>query len=105
MEGRAAVRATTPDRLPYAGAAPDADAFRRRFAGLADGGRDDGPPGPVLEGLYVLGGLGSRGLVWGPLLGEAIAGEIAGEPGALEIGAAAAVHPARGLARALRRGT
>jgi tRNA 5-methylaminomethyl-2-thiouridine biosynthesis bifunctional protein len=105
VEGRAGVRATTPDRLPYAGAAPDADGFRRRFAGLASGRLEAGSPGPVQEGLYVLGGLGSRGFTWAPLLGEAVASEMCGEPGALEVGAAVAVHPARGLLRALRRGT
>jgi tRNA 5-methylaminomethyl-2-thiouridine biosynthesis bifunctional protein len=104
LEGRVGVRATTPDRLPYAGAAPDAEAYRRRFSGLAAGRLDAGPAGPVHEGLYVLGGLGSRGLVWAPLVCEALASEMVGEPGALEAGAAAAVHPARSHARALKRG-
>lgn len=44
---RTAVRATTPDRLPLAGA--------------------------VTEGLYVLGGMGSRGFCVAPLLGEHVA--------------------------------
>lgn len=44
---RAATRATTPDRLPYAGV--------------------------IEEGLYVLGGLGSRGFCLAPLLAEHIA--------------------------------
>jgi tRNA 5-methylaminomethyl-2-thiouridine biosynthesis bifunctional protein len=103
LEGRVGVRATTPDRLPYTGAAPDAEAWRR-LPGLAAGRLDAHAPSPVHEGLYVLGGLGSRGLVWAPLLGEAIASEMAGEPGALEVGAAAALHPARVLVRAIKRG-
>jgi tRNA 5-methylaminomethyl-2-thiouridine biosynthesis bifunctional protein len=104
LEGRVGVRAATPDRLPYVGAAPDAEAFNARFAALAQGRADDGPPGPVLEGLYVLGGLGSRGFLWAPALAEALASEMLGEPGALEADAAAALHPARGLLRALKRG-
>jgi tRNA 5-methylaminomethyl-2-thiouridine biosynthesis bifunctional protein len=103
VEGRVGLRATTPDRLPYVGAVPDADAYRRRFASLATGRVEDGPPGPVHEGLYALGGLGGRGLTLAPALGEALASEMFGEPGALEIGAAAAQHPARMLARAIKR--
>jgi len=47
LRSRAATRATTPDRLPYAG--------------------------QLEEGLYVLGGLGSRGFCLAPLLAEHIA--------------------------------
>ncbi|PVM90953.1 tRNA (5-methylaminomethyl-2-thiouridine)(34)-methyltransferase MnmD [Caulobacter endophyticus] len=47
LEGRAAVRATTADHLPLAGAVPGAPA-----------------------GLYVLGGLGGRGFATAPLLAE-----------------------------------
>jgi tRNA 5-methylaminomethyl-2-thiouridine biosynthesis bifunctional protein len=101
LQSRVGVRATTPDRLPYAGAAPDAEAWRTLLGSTA--GRRD-VLGPLHEGLYVLGGLGSRGLVWAPLLAEAVASELLGEPGALEIGAAAVIHPARALMRAMRRG-
>jgi tRNA 5-methylaminomethyl-2-thiouridine biosynthesis bifunctional protein len=104
LEGRAALRAATPDRLPIAGAAPDAAAFGTQFAGLASDRVEVGPPGPTLAGLYVLGGLGSRGFLWAPALGEALASEMLGEPGALEMRAAGALHPARGLARTLKRG-
>ena len=110
-QGRAAVRAGTPDRLPVAGAAVDAAAFARRFSGLAHGRADAAADPKVCDsepweqkGLYVLGGLGGRGFVWAPLLGEAVAAEIAGEPGALERVAAEALHPARFLVRALKRG-
>jgi tRNA 5-methylaminomethyl-2-thiouridine biosynthesis bifunctional protein len=105
VSGRASLRATTPDRLPVAGPVVDGDAFRARFAGLAHGRADAGPePAAVRPGLYVLTGLGSRGFSWGPLLGEAVASDALGEPGALERGAREAVHPARGLVRALKRG-
>ena len=52
--GRTALRATTPDRLPYIGA--------------------------VEEGLFVSVGHGSRGLLSAPLAAEIIASEIGGEP-------------------------
>lgn len=103
LEGHAAARATTPDRLPYLGAVPDADLFRDRFAGLSAGRIDPGPPADLHPGLYVLGGLGSRGFAWAPALAEALAAEMLGEPGALEIEAAAALHPARMLVRSMKR--
>jgi len=69
VQNRAAVRATTPDRLPVAGALDD--------------------------GLYVLGGLGSRGFCVGPLLGEHIAALVLGQPSPLPRDLAARVWPRR----------
>ncbi|MGF1462223.1 MAG: bifunctional tRNA (5-methylaminomethyl-2-thiouridine)(34)-methyltransferase MnmD/FAD-dependent 5-carboxymethylaminomethyl-2-thiouridine(34) oxidoreductase MnmC [Maricaulaceae bacterium] len=102
--GRAAVRATTPDRWPMVGSVVDAPAYAERFAGLAQGRRRGDAPGPVHAGLYVLGGLGSRGLVWAPLLGEQVIAQALGEPEPLTQAQAAALHPARFLARDLKRG-
>lgn len=68
---RAAVRATTPDRLPLAGAVP-------------------GRPG-----LFMLGGLGSRGFCAAPLLAEHLAALIVGAPSPLPAGLAARVDPGR----------
>lgn len=56
---RTAVRATTPDRLPLAG------------------------PVPGAEGLFVLGGLGSRGFCAAPLLAEHVAALAIGTPSPL----------------------
>jgi tRNA 5-methylaminomethyl-2-thiouridine biosynthesis bifunctional protein len=58
LQGRAAVRATTFDHMPVAGALGE-------------------------EGLYLLGGLGSRGFCTAPLLGEHLAAEILGVPSPL----------------------
>jgi tRNA 5-methylaminomethyl-2-thiouridine biosynthesis bifunctional protein len=43
----------------------------------------------------VLGGLGSRGLTWAPLLGEHVAALVAGAPSPLPGDLAALVDPAR----------
>jgi len=67
----AAVRATTPDRLPLAGAVP---------------GR---------VGVFVLGGLGSRGFCAAPLLAEHVAALALGAPSPLPRDLAARVDPAR----------
>ncbi|WP_438853268.1 FAD-dependent oxidoreductase, partial [Brevundimonas nasdae] len=69
IQGRAAIRATTADRLPVAGC--------------------------VAPGLFILGGLGSRGLSAAPLLGEHIAALITGAPTPLPQSAAARVGPLR----------
>ncbi|MNH53430.1 tRNA 5-methylaminomethyl-2-thiouridine biosynthesis bifunctional protein MnmC [compost metagenome] len=62
-QARKAVRATTPDRLPVAG--------------------------ELKAGLYVLGGLGSRGFCVAPLLGEHLAADILTRPSPLPRGFAA----------------
>lgn len=70
------VRAVTPDRLPVAG---------------------------VVDSAILLGGLGSRGFAHAPLLAEAIAGDLCGEPSPLEKSGREALHPARFRIRAERR--
>jgi len=73
---RAAVRATTPDRLPLAGA--------------------------LAPGLFVLGGLGSRGFCAAPLLAEHIAALALHTPSPLPAGLAKRIEPNRfGTARPL----
>ncbi len=68
---RAAIRATTPDRLPVCGAVPDR------------------------LGLYVLTGLGSRGFCVAPLLGEHLAAAITGAPSPLPVDLARRLRPER----------
>lgn len=70
-QARAAVRATTPNRLPLAGAVT---------------GR---------RGLFVLGGLGSRGFCAAPLLAEHVAAVALDAPSPLPADLAARVDPAR----------
>ncbi len=70
LGGRAAVRATTFDRMPAAGPA--------------------GPPG-----LYILGGLGSRGFTTAPLLAEHIAATVLSAPSPLPRSLQALAQPAR----------
>lgn len=105
LRSRASERVTTPDRAPIAGLLPDAEAWRARYAGLAHGRapQSDAPP-PAHEGVYVIGGLGARGLTLAPLLAERIVAEMLGLPQALSAAALEAIHPARFLARALKRG-
>ncbi len=104
LRSRAALRATTPDRAPIAGLLPDAEAWLAQYAALAHGGKvkSDAPP-PAHAGVYVIGGLGARGLTTAPLLGEIVAGEMFADPPMLSRAARDAVHPARFLHRKLKR--
>jgi tRNA 5-methylaminomethyl-2-thiouridine biosynthesis bifunctional protein len=94
LRARASVRATTADRLPLMGAAPDAAAWASLQ--LADG--------PRHPGLYVLGGLGARGLTTAPLLAETLAAALVGDPSPLSLAMQGVLDPARFLVRAVKRG-
>lgn len=72
LEGRTRIRATTPDHLPLCG--------------------ELGP------GLWVLGGLGSRGFTTAPLLGEHLAARILDLPSPLPASLAELVEPRRARA-------
>lgn len=71
VEGRAALRATLPDRLPLLGAV-------ERHAGL-----------------FVAAGYASRGVVWAGLLGQALADRITAQPLPLEAELMRAIDPGR----------
>lgn len=104
LQSRASLRATTPDRAPVAGLLPDAPAWLERYEGLAHGREiDTGVASPAHAGVYVIGGLGARGLTLAPLLAERIASEMCGEPAPLSQSALEAIHPARFLYRAFKR--
>jgi len=79
LDGRASIRATTPDRLPIAGAAP-------------------------AEGVFILTGFGSRGFSLAPLLAEHVAALALGAPSPLPAPLADLVDPDRFRRRAARRG-
>ncbi len=102
--GRAGMRVTTPDHLPAAGAAPDWTALAPILEQLARGAQDRGAvTAPIQEGLYILAGLGARGLTTAPLLGEFIAALAIGDPSPLPPEQARALDPARFALRAAQR--
>ncbi len=83
LRGRAALRATTPDRMPVAG--PLCDGLTPR------------------PGLYALTGLGSRGLQTAPLLAAVLAARMAGRVPPVDAPVRGALAPDRFYRRALRR--
>ncbi len=86
-------RVRTVDRLPIAGAVP--------IATLPEPARQQAQPRHVARepGLYVLTGLGSRGLTLAPLMAEVVAAAILRRPVPVEASILDAVDPARFILR------
>ncbi|OBX34458.1 tRNA 5-methylaminomethyl-2-thiouridine biosynthesis bifunctional protein MnmC [Halomonas elongata] len=105
FDGRAAVRAASPDKTPYAGPVPDAAAWRQAYALLAkDATRIPDLAGQHHPGLWISAAHGSRGLASAPLCAEVIASRICDEPMPLEVPLVDHLHPGRRLIRELIRG-
>ena len=105
LKGHVALRCTTADYLPVVGPVPDKDAFNLHYDQLRHRKTAViGGPVPLLPNLWMLGGLGSRGLTAAPLASEILASEICGEPSPVSRQLNRALAPARFLARGLIRG-
>lgn len=105
VSGHVALRCTTADYLPVAGPVADLTAFNRQYEELRH--RKTAVIShhcPVVAGLWVMGGLGSRGLTAAPLAAEVVAGQICNEPPVLPRYLQQAISPNRFLQRALVRG-
>jgi tRNA 5-methylaminomethyl-2-thiouridine biosynthesis bifunctional protein len=102
LVSRASIRATLPDFAPVAGLLPHAENWLEVQKDIVNGRPNYDAAPPALNNLYVLGGLGARGLTLSPLLAEEIAAEICGEPAFLSRPARALIHPARFLHRMAR---
>lgn len=98
---RSSVRCQTPDRLPVSGPLPDWNFYGGAYDDLRHGGNRDYPRGQVAPGLFILSGLGSRGLVTAPYAAMLSVAEAAGAPFEREI--AESIHPARFFIRDLKR--
>ena len=85
---RVGVRMVTRDHFPMMGCAPDVAEILARYEQRqlnqqqAEQSKHywQTTPAPILDGLYILGGLGSRGLSSGPLAAECLAAQLTGEP-------------------------
>lgn len=104
LSGRVAFRAQVPDRVPFAGPAPDHPAYLKAYDRLRHGDRFAAyPPAPNHPGLFLFGGLGARGFATALLLGELLVAQIVGAPLPLRSPLTEIVHPARFIVRALRK--
>lgn len=106
LDGRAALRCSSSDYLPLVGPVPDLSAFAAAYAELRRDARwrSDTPP-PLLPGLFVNTGHGSKGLISGPISGQLIAALISGAPLPLEAELVQILHPARFAIKNLIRRT
>ena len=101
---RVAFRCTTPDYLPIVGPVPNNDAMQDLYQSLQfDGKRIIPEACPMQPGIFVLTGLGSRGLTYGPLAGELLASLLNQEPLPLANELIRALSPARFGIRQLKK--
>ena len=103
--GQAAVRCATADYLPIAGPVPNETEFMTTYEQLRhDRKRLINKKQPNIKGLYVLTGLGSRGLTSAPLLSELLVSQMLDAPPPVTRYLHQAVSPARFLKRRLVKG-
>ncbi|CAM6731172.1 bifunctional tRNA (5-methylaminomethyl-2-thiouridine)(34)-methyltransferase MnmD/FAD-dependent 5-carboxymethylaminomethyl-2-thiouridine(34) oxidoreductase MnmC [Enterobacter hormaechei] len=102
-QARCGVRCATRDHLPMAGNVPDYDATLEVYQDLADS-KETAVSAPVHPELFMLGGLGSRGLCSAPLLAEALAVQMSDEPVPLDRVTLAGLNPNRLWVRKLLKG-
>lgn len=103
-QGRAAIRCSTPDHLPLVGALPDLEKQQEQYANY--GGKRPhllAQTPSNIDSIYMLTGLGSRGLTTAPLMAEILACQILGRPMPLASKLLDALSPNRFLLRNLKR--
>ncbi|SDN67009.1 bifunctional tRNA (5-methylaminomethyl-2-thiouridine)(34)-methyltransferase MnmD/FAD-dependent 5-carboxymethylaminomethyl-2-thiouridine(34) oxidoreductase MnmC [Vreelandella arcis] len=105
LAGRAAVRAASPDKSPYAGPVPVAQAWREAYRALSkDASKVPDTIGEHYPGLWISTAHGSRGLSSAPLCAEVIASRICDDPLPLERPLVDHLHPGRRIISAIIRG-
>ncbi|WP_044837663.1 bifunctional tRNA (5-methylaminomethyl-2-thiouridine)(34)-methyltransferase MnmD/FAD-dependent 5-carboxymethylaminomethyl-2-thiouridine(34) oxidoreductase MnmC [Thalassomonas viridans] len=78
---KARLRCMTPDHLPVVGPMPDIEAHKTLYAHLSkDKNWRYNQAAPVIDNLYLMTGLGARGLCSAPLLADILAADICGTP-------------------------
>ncbi|WP_171029955.1 bifunctional tRNA (5-methylaminomethyl-2-thiouridine)(34)-methyltransferase MnmD/FAD-dependent 5-carboxymethylaminomethyl-2-thiouridine(34) oxidoreductase MnmC [Enterobacter sp. MF024] len=102
-EARNGIRCATRDHLPMTGAVPDYDATLAAYQDLANN-KEQAVSAPEFRNLFVLGGLGSRGLCTAPLTAEVLAAQMSNEPIPLDSHTLAALNPNRLWVRKLLKG-
>jgi len=103
-DSHAGIRASTADRLPALGALPDSGYYRQAYAALRHGEQHQRyPTARTHRGVYVLAGLGSRGLATSAYCANLLSHIINGQAPPASEHTLQALHPARFLIRALKK--
>lgn len=104
VKGRAAIRCSTPDHLPMVGAVPDSSRQAQQYQELYKALPAKYYPQPANHvNLFMLCGLGSRGLTTAPLCAEILVSQILNEPLPLSSNLLDTLNPNRFLVRRLIR--
>lgn len=103
-QGRAAVRCSSPDHLPLMGALADIDKQKEELSDLYKAlPLGYYPKGSDITNVFMLTGLGSRGLTTAPLMAEVLASQISGQPLPMANDLLNTLNPNRFLIRQLIR--
>jgi len=100
---RCGVRCATRDHLPVIGSVADYHRTLESYAELVNE-KDNAVSAPVYDNLFMLAGLGSRGLCTAPLTAEILAAQMSDEPIPLDSATLAALSPNRFWVRKLLKG-
>ena len=102
--GRAAIRCSLPDHLPVVGSMPLIEIQKQELHELYKAKADSYYPVPSIKpNVFLLTGLGSRGLTTAPLMAEIVVSQLCGRPLPLENRLLNALNPNRFLIRDLIR--
>ena len=102
--GRAAIRATTPDRMPLVGPIYDPEFYESHYGDLHFGRHISRyEQGRYFKGLYIFSGFGSRGFQTAPLSAAFLARLLTQNASPLHDQAQMALHPARFTIRNAKR--
>lgn len=105
LAGKIGVRMSVKDHLPMVGNVPKFTGTVRQYHDL-----NKGKPArayraaPLYHGLYMIGGLGSRGICSAPLLGEVLVAQLTNEPQPLPQGLLNKLNPNRYWIKQLKQG-
>jgi tRNA 5-methylaminomethyl-2-thiouridine biosynthesis bifunctional protein len=104
LRGRAAIRCSLPDHLPVVGAFPIIEKQKTELSELYKAKSDDYYPIPSVQpNVYLLTGLGSRGLTTAPLMAEILVSQLCSAPLPLDSRLLNALNPNRFVVRDLIR--
>jgi len=101
-----AVRMTTPDRFPYVGGIADKDFYQQNYHDLHQGKQfKEYPDAKYEDGLFILGGLGSRGLTTSALCAKVLCDILNNESKQESYSIQKNSHPARYIIKDLKHTT
>jgi tRNA 5-methylaminomethyl-2-thiouridine biosynthesis bifunctional protein len=104
LRGRAAIRCSLPDHLPVVGAFPLIEKQKTELSELYKAKADSYYPIPSVQpNVYLLTGLGSRGLTTAPLMAEILVSQLCSAPLPLDNRLLNALNPNRFIIRDLIR--